>query len=97
MGWSIVFECTKALSEAYRFCASHPEAVSLGGLMLFLILRHKLKAALILAFAVTLCFGNYFMFSEHHALALPIIYSAGLAGASIFLLLLLVYQFIDSV
>ena len=86
----------KQISGAYGYGISHPEAVLLVGVLAFLLLRRKLKSALILAFGVALCFANYFVFAEFGVAAIPVSYAAGFAGISIVLVLLLVYQFIQT-
>ncbi len=84
------------LSSAYEYGVNHPEAVVFGGIMLLLLFRRKLKSALILAFGVALCFANYFVFTEYGIMTIPLAYAATFAGISIVLVLLLVYQFIQT-
>lgn len=84
------------LSGAYEYGVGHPEMVVFVGIMLLLLFRRKFKSALILAFGVALCFANYFVFAEYGIMTIPIAYAATFAGISIVLILLLIYQFIQT-
>lgn len=96
MGWSELLQGSKYLSVACEYGITHPELVLVIGLMFLLLVNRKFRAALTLAFGVTLCFANYFVFTEYNFLTIPLVYAAGFAGVSIFLLLLLVYEFIHT-
>jgi hypothetical protein len=86
----------RIFGSVYVFGTSNSELALLVGSLGYLLIRGKMKSALILLFGVALCFANYFIFQEYHHLTIPLIYSVGFAGISIFLLLLLVYQFLHS-
>jgi hypothetical protein len=80
----------------YNYSAIHPEVALLVAILAFLVLRGKIKSALILLLGAALCLANYFIFLEYNSLSIPLYYAAAFAGISVFLLLLLVYQFIHS-
>jgi hypothetical protein len=80
----------------YTFSAGYPEAVLTAAILGYLFVRGKVKSALILIFGSALCLANYFVFVEYTSLTIPLIYAAAFTGISIFLLLLLVYQFIHT-
>lgn len=80
----------------YNYTVFHPEMALIIAILLFLVLRGKVKSALILLFGVALCFANYFVFLEYNSFSIPLYYAAAFAGISVFLLLLLLHQFIHS-
>jgi hypothetical protein len=80
----------------YTYSVTNPEVMAFVGILGFLLIRGKVKSALILIFGVALCFANYYMFLEYNYLTIPLIYAAGFAAISVVLLLLLVYQFIHT-
>ncbi len=96
MGWTELFQGSEYLSVACEYGVTHPELVLVAGLMLYLLTHRKFRAALMLAFGAALCFANYYVFAEYNVLMIPLVYAAAFAGVSIFLLLLLVYEFIQS-
>lgn len=96
MGWTELFHGSEYLSVACEYGVTHPELVLVAGLMFYLLVNRKFRAALTLTFGVALCFANYFVFTEYNTLMIPLVYAAGFAGVSIFLLLLLVYEFIHT-
>jgi hypothetical protein len=90
---------TRFLSEfgvIYSYCTVHPEVALLLAILVFLVLRGKVKSALILILGVALCFANYFIFLEYNSLSIPLYYAAAFGGISVFLLMLLLYQLIHS-
>jgi hypothetical protein len=86
----------RIFESLYVLSTSNSELALLAGSLAYLLIRGKMKSALILLFGVALCFANYFIFQEYSYLTIPLIYSVGFGGVSIFLLLLLVYQFLHS-
>ncbi|UCD58126.1 MAG: hypothetical protein JSV16_03150 [Candidatus Hydrogenedentota bacterium] len=96
MGWAMQLLESRYLSEAYRYGTNYPEAVLVAGLLLFLVFHRKFRAALILAFGTALCFANYFVFAQYNFSTISLLYAVGFAGLSIFVLLLLAYQFLHS-
>lgn len=96
MRWAIQFMDSEYLSSGYKYGMNHPEVVLLVGLMFFLLLRGKFRPALILAFGAALCLANVFIFAQYRFSAIPLAYAVCFAGISIVLLLLLVYQFIQT-
>ncbi len=80
----------------YTFSATNPGISLLILILGYLLLRRKVKSALILLFGTALCLANYYIFSQMDTLAFPFTYTAAFAGVSIFLLLLLVYQLIHT-
>ena len=83
-------------SSSYIYAADHAEIILLAGGILFLLLRGSPKGALVLALTGILCYANYYMFAQQLYFTMSPIYAVALAGASVVLLVLLVYQLIHA-
>jgi hypothetical protein len=83
-------------SAICTFFGRFPEAVLLVGFILFLLVREKFHAALMLVFGATLCFANYYLFSQYSISLISLPYAMAFAGISIFVLLLIVYQLVQT-
>ncbi|RJP70783.1 MAG: hypothetical protein C4532_08870 [Candidatus Abyssobacteria bacterium SURF_17] len=96
MGWTLLENGSRYLSAGYSYGMGHPELVIVVGLLVYLLLRRRFQACLILTLGIALSFANYFVLVEYGFLAFPLVYSFGFAAVSIVLLVLLVYQFIHT-
>ena len=83
-------------SWAYNYAADHPEVVVPAGIMLYLLLRRNVRSGLIIAFGMALCYANYYIFAQQIFFGVPILYTAAFAAISAIVLVLLVYQFIQT-
>ena len=96
MGWVTKFLGSGFLSAAHKCALDYPEVILLAAVIVFLILKGRFRAILILGFGTTLCFANYFLFTQHRVYAIPLVYAVILAAVSIVVLLLLVVEFIQT-
>ena len=96
MDWVTVFLDACRSNSSYIYAADHAEIILLAGGILFLLLRGSPKGALVLALGGILCYANYYMFAQQLYFAMSPIFAVALAGASVFLLILLVYQLINA-
>ena len=96
MGWVIgVIDACRA-NPTYNYAADHVEIILPAAAMLFLLSTRNFKGALTLGFGGVLCYANYYMFTRQVYFTLPPMYAVGLAAASVFVLVFLVYQFIQT-
>ena len=96
MGWVSYLIDASRLVDAWSYAQEHPGMVLAVGAMVFFLLRGNLRATLILAFGVTLCWANYYIIAQQIIFAVPLVYAVGFAAVSTITLLLLVYQFIQT-
>lgn len=96
MDWVIgVIDACRA-NPTYNYAADHAEIILSAGVMLFLLSRRNFKGALTVGFGGVLCYANYYMFTRQVYFTLPPTYAVGLAAASVFVLVFLVYQLIQT-
>jgi hypothetical protein len=96
MDWATgILEACRS-SSSYTYAANHAEIILLAGSVLFLLLRGNWRGALVLVFGGVLCYANYYMFAQQLYFKMSPVYAAALAGTSVFLLILLVYQLIHA-
>jgi hypothetical protein len=85
-----------SFSYVYNFFQRYPEAVLVVGFLLFLLVRGKFHAALMLLLGITLCCANYYLFFQFSIYAISLPYAIVCAGVSIFLLILILYQLLQT-
>lgn len=93
---SQIFGSEEAL-QVFGVFKHSPELVLLVGFFFFLLLRGRFQAALLLAFGATLCFANYYLFVQSSIYSISLPYAFACAGVSIILILLIVYQILQTV
>jgi len=74
----------------------HPEIVLTALGTLYLTVKGKLNAALTLAFAGAVCYANFYMLEERLYFTAPLAYTITFAVISAVVLVLLVYQLIQT-
>jgi hypothetical protein len=84
------------VSLAYGFIERYPEAILLVGFLAFLLIQGKFHAALMLVFGITLCFANYYLFAQYAIYTFSLPYAVACACISVVLLVLIVYQLVQT-